>query len=188
MPLPLQTDRLSLRRFAAADGPALFGYLSQPQAVEFEPYDVCTLEEAMTLAADRAQDPAFVAVHLRDDDRLVGNLYLAPHAHPDWATWEIGYVFDPREWGRGYATEACQALIDLLFAERSAHRVVARCNPENPRSWALLERLGLRREAHLIAAASFAVDADGQRVWHDTYQYAQLDHEWRADRASRGLG
>lgn len=195
MTLTLQTDRLSLRPFVAADGPALFGYLSQPRAVEFEPYDVCTLADAMTIAASRATDPAFLAVHLRDDDRdddrgddrLVGNLYLAPHAHPDWATWEIGYVFDPRMWGHGYATEACQALIDLLFSERSAHRVVARCNPENTRSWALLERLGLRREAHQLAAASFSVDAAGQRVWHDTYQYAQLAHEWRANRGP-GLG
>lgn len=183
--ISLQTERLALRPFVAEDGPALFRYLSQPLAVEFEPYDVCTREEAMSLASARAADPSFVAVHRREDDLLIGNLYLAPHAHPDWATWEIGYVFDPQAWGHGYATEACLALVDLLFAERSAHRVVARCNPENPRSWALLERLGMRREAHLLSAASFSVDADGQQVWHDTYQYAQLAHEWRAAEATR---
>ena len=178
MTISLHTERLALRPFVAEDGPALFAYLSQPLAVEFEPYDVCSLEEAVSQAAARAVDPSFVAVHLRGDDRLIGNLYLAPHAHPDWATWEIGYVFDPRAWGHGYATEACLALLGVLFGERAAHRVVARCNPDNRRSWALLERLGMRREAHLRAAASFTVDEDGQRVWHDTYQYALLAHEW----------
>lgn len=178
MTVPRHTDRLTLRSFTPHDGPALHGYLSQPRAVEFEPYGVFTLEDAVTAAAARAQDPAFLAVCVRDDDRLIGNLYVAPHAHPDWATWEIGYVFDPREWGHGYATEACRALLEELFVERRAHRVVARCNPLNTRSWELLERLGMRREAHMLAAASFAVADDGSRVWHDTFQYALLAHEW----------
>ena len=180
---PLLTDRLILRPFAAADGPALHGYLSQPAAVEFEPYGVCSAAEAATLAVARATDPAFLAVCRRADDRLLGHLYLAPHAHPDWATWEIGYVFDPEVWGRGYATEACQALLDVLFGDRAAHRVVARCNPANTRSWALLERLGMRREAHMLAAASFSTTPDGERVWHDTFQYALLASERAVARA-----
>lgn len=171
------TERLTLRPFTPGDGPALHGYLSQPQAVEFEPYDAFTLEDAMAAASARAEDPAFVAVCRRQDGRMIGNLYAAPHAHPDWATWEIGYVFDPQIWGQGYASEACGALLDVLFRERGAHRVVAMCNPVNTRSWALLERLGMRREAHMIDAASFVTAEDGTPVWHDTFQYAVLAEE-----------
>ena len=36
----------------------------------------------------------------------------------------------------------------------------------------------MRREAHMLAAASFAVADDGSRVWHDTFQYALLAHKW----------
>ena len=36
----------------------------------------------------------------------------------------------------------------------------------------------MRREAHRLAAASFAVADDRSRVWHDTFQYALLAHEW----------
>lgn len=178
MTFPRHTTRLTLRSFTPDDGHALHGYLSQQRAVEFEPYDVFTLEDAMAAAAARAEDPAFLAVCLRDDDRLIGNLYVTPHAHPDWATWEVGYVLDPRYWGHGLATEACRTLLDELFGARGAHRVVARCNPLNTRSWALLERLGMRREAHLLAAASFTVADDGSRVWHDVFQYGLLAHEW----------
>ncbi|WP_448631138.1 GNAT family N-acetyltransferase [Cellulomonas soli] len=60
-----------------------------------------------------------------------------------------------------------------------AHRVVARCDPRNTRSWSLLDRVGLRREAHQRQAASFEDDEHGQPVWHDTFQYAVLADEWR---------
>jgi RimJ/RimL family protein N-acetyltransferase len=80
--------------------------------------------------------------------------------------------------------EPCRALLRELFVDRSAHRVVAHCDPRNTRSWALLERLGFRREAHLRAAASFAVDDAGNPVWHDAFGYALLSDEW--ERAAVG--
>jgi RimJ/RimL family protein N-acetyltransferase len=69
-------------------------------------------------------------------------------------------------------------LIDHLMTDRGAHRVLARCDPRNERSWRLLERVGLRREAHVLQGASFAVDEAGDPVWHDTFQYAVLEREW----------
>ncbi len=180
--MTLRTDRLLLRRFTAADGPGLHAYLSQEQAVRFEPYGVHDLAQATRVAADRAGDDAFWAVCLADGGELVGNLYLAPEGPAEWRTWELGYVFHPGRWGHGYATEACRALLDHVMTAHAAHRVVARCDPENVRSWALLERLGLRREGHLRAAASFTTGPDGRPVWHDAYLYAVLADEWRAAR------
>ncbi|CAN5355898.1 hypothetical protein BH11ACT1_BH11ACT1_02070 [soil metagenome] len=89
-----------------------------------------------------------------------------------------------RHWGNGYGTEACRALLRELVVDRSAHRVVAHCDPRNTRSWALLERLGFRREAHLRSAASFQVDDAGRRIWHDTFGYGLLAGEW--ERAAVG--
>jgi len=170
--------RVVLRRFTPDDAPDLHAYLSRPAAVEFEPYDVLSADEAVRAAADRAADERFVAVCLAATGRLVGNLYAAPDGPAQWRTWEIGYVFNPRDWGHGYATEACRALLHELFVDRAAHRVVAHCDPRNVRSWALLERLGFRREAHLRSSASFGVDAAGRQVWHDAYSYGLLADEW----------
>ncbi len=172
------TPRLTLRRFTPDDGPALHTYLGDPVAVRFEPSGPQSADDCDRLALARASDPAFWAVCARDGD-LIGNLYLAreqPHA---WNHHTLGYVFSPAVWGRGLATEACRALLDECFGPWGAHRVSARCNPENHRSWRLLERLGLRREGHLVEAATFADDADGRPVWHDAYTYAVLDREWR---------
>lgn len=96
----------------------------------------------------------------------------------------IGYVFRRDQWGRGYATEAVESLLTVLFAQRHAHRVIARCNPVNVSSWRLLERTGFRREAHMREAASFVDNDQGEPIWHDSYHYAILAHEWRAATSS----
>lgn len=182
----ISTDRLTVRRFTAADGEALHGYLSQPEAVRFEPYGVQTRLQCNDLALDRAGDAAFWAVCRTSDDRLIGNLYLHRDDPHSWHTYTLGYVFDPTQWGQGYATEAANALVEVCFRTWGAHRVIARCNPENTRSWRLLERLGMRREGHFKQAASFAADPAGRPRWHDAYQYAVLEHEWSAGTQAAG--
>ena len=173
----LLTDRLALRRFTAADGPALHGYLGRPEVVEFEPYDPLSPEQAAVAAAQRATDARFWAVDLGSDATLIGHVYLA-RAEPDWwQTWELGYVFHQDHWGHGYATEACTALLDQVFAD-GAHRVKAGCDPANRRSWSLLERLGMRREAHTVRSVAFFREASGHPLWHDAFGYAILAHEW----------
>ena len=176
----LSDGNLLLRRFTPADADALHGYLSRPEAVRFEPYGVKNREQCQAEAISRATDQRFIAVEV--DGVLVGNLYFTPAGPPK--TWEIGYVFHPDHWGHGYATRAARLLLDELFLQEGAHRVMARCNPLNEGSWRLLERLGMRREGHLLASASFRSDKAGQPIWHDTFLYAVLDSEWEA-RSSR---
>lgn len=117
------------------------------------------------------------AVCLQGSGELVGNLDLNQQQPQSWRTFELGYVFNPPHWGKGYATEAAGALVSACF-DRGAHRVVARCNPQNGSSWRLLERLGFRREGHLVRSASFASNDAGEPIWHDAYLYAALAEEW----------
>jgi [ribosomal protein S5]-alanine N-acetyltransferase len=178
------TDRLTLRPFAAADGTALHGYLGLPEVVRFEPYGPCTPAEADAEALRREGDPRFVAVERTADGVLLGHVYRAPTGPEAWRTWTLGYVFHPAHGGAGYATEAARAVVDHCVRVEGAHRVVARCDPRNARSWRLLERLGMRREGHERRCASFRADADGAPVWHDAYLYAVLAEDWPA--AARG--
>ncbi|WP_236686785.1 GNAT family N-acetyltransferase [Cellulomonas sp. FA1] len=170
---PITTERLTLRDFRPDDGAALHAYLGDPDVVRFEPYGPQDRAACDRQAAERADDPRFVAVW--HGDVLVGHVYLAPAPQP--LTWELGFVFHPAHGGRGYATEAARALVDRTFAA-GAHRVVAGCDPRNERSWRLLERLNMRREAHLVEAATFRTAPDGTPVWHDAYRYAVLAREW----------
>jgi RimJ/RimL family protein N-acetyltransferase len=80
----------------------------------------------------------------------------------------------------GYATESAEAVIKEAFENLGARRIIAMCNPNNEPSWRLLERLGMRREGHLIKNIYFKKDAAGNPIWQSTYEYAILIDEWRA--------
>lgn len=171
----MKTTRLILRPFTPADADDLHAYLSREQVVRYEPYPPFTREQAAEEAARRAEDRSFIAVALKETGRVIGNLYFAPG---EFDTWELGYVFHDAYWGRGYAAEACRALLTEGFASGKVRRVIAMCNPENEASWRLLERLGMRREGHLRKNIWFFRDEKGEPIWQDTYAYAVLREEF----------
>ena len=51
--------------------------------------------------------------------------------------------------GRGFATEAAQAVLDVCFNTLGAHRVYAQLDARNEASARLCERLGMHQEALL---------------------------------------
>ncbi|NLO09519.1 MAG: GNAT family N-acetyltransferase [Clostridiales bacterium] len=174
----IETDRLVIRRFSSSDWKDIYEYLSQEQVVKYEPYGVLTDLECKKEAAIRSMNKAFLAVCLKGSCKLIGNLYFAEQEPKEFATWELGYVFNPIYYGKGYATESCRAIIDHGFKYLKVRRVVAMCNPDNISSWKLLERLKMRQEGHLLKNIYFKVDENGKPIWNDTYEYAILADEW----------
>ena len=166
----LETERLILRPFRETDLQDLYEYLSDEQTVRYEPYKPMTLAETQDNLRWRMDTGAMIAVERREDHKLIGNLYFA---RGEFDTAELGYVFNRRFWGRGYASESCRALINQAFAE-GTHRIIAECDPENVNSWRLLEALGFTREAHLRQNVYFWKDEQGNPIWKDTYVYARL--------------
>ena len=174
----LETERLILRRFTSDDWRDLHEYLSQETVVKYEPYNVYTEEESKEEAVNRSTDEAFWAVCLKENNKLIGNIYFQQQEPKVFMTWEIGYVFNPEYYGNGYATEGCKEILRYAFEELKARRIVAMCNPKNTASWGLLERLKMRREGHLIKNIFFKYDENKMPIWNDTYEYAVLREEW----------
>lgn len=112
---------------------------------------------------------------MKDSKKLIGNIYLAKQ---DFDTWELGYVFNSRYQRKGYAIEASQTLVNYVFKSENARRVIAMCNPLNKSSWKLLERLGMRREGHLIQNIYFKKHKNNLPIWADTFEYGILKEEW----------
>lgn len=81
--------------------------------------------------------------------------------------------------GQGLATEALSALLEYLFLEANLHRVQADTDPANVPAWSLLERLGMRREAHSLQSLWF------KGRWADEFFYAMLRQEWNQLRQAR---
>lgn len=164
------TQRLILRRYTADDLNDLYEYLSDEEVVKFEPYKPMSLEEAKGNLDWRIGTDEMIAVELIDSHKMIGNIYLGKR---DFNTLEIGYVFNRKFWGKGYAKEACEALINRAF-DSGVHRIFAECDPENVSSWRLLESLGFEREAHLKQNVYFWTDEQGKPLWKDTYIYSRL--------------
>ncbi len=165
-----QTQRLILRRYTADDLNDLYEYLSDEETVKFEPYKPMSLEETKDNLGWRIGTDEMIAVELKGSHKMIGNVYLGKR---DFNSLEIGYVFNRKYWGNGYAKEACGALINRAF-DSGVHRIFAECDPENAGSWRLLEALGFEREAHLQQNVYFWTDGNGNPLWKDTYIYARL--------------
>lgn len=176
--MQLETSRLFLRKFADHDWKDLYEYLSDESVVKFEPYDTYTEEMCKQEAVRRSQDDAFWAVCLKENHKVIGNVYFDQQIPKEFMTWEIGFVFNPEYGSQGYATEACLEVMRYAFEDLGAHRIIGLCDPENTASWRLLERLHMRREGYFQKPAFFERGQDGKPLWHDAYQYSILEDEW----------
>jgi RimJ/RimL family protein N-acetyltransferase len=174
----LESKRLILRKFNSDDWQDLYEYLSKEEVVKYEPYSTFSQEDCKKEATDRSDNNAFWAVCLKENNKMIGNVYFQGQEPKEFMSWEIGYVFNPAYYGKGYATEACRRMFQYAFEELGAHRISARCNPENTASWKLMERLSMRREGYYKKRAFFKRNSDGKPKWHDAFEYAILEEEW----------
>ncbi|MBR3334409.1 MAG: GNAT family N-acetyltransferase [Clostridia bacterium] len=166
----ISTERLLLRPFQESDYDDLFEFLSQLKGDEFEGYPGITYENGREYLRQRLGSEEFYAIVLPDSGKVIGNIYCG---NRDFNTKEVGYIINRNYRRMGYAEEALSAVIGNAFRS-GAHRVFAECDPRNTASWKLLEKVGLRREAHFRQNIWFHQDEKGNPVWKNTYIYAKL--------------
>lgn len=175
---PVPTPRLVLRRFVGADIPAIYAYRCLPQVAEW----ITGTAVSREVLAERFGDGSF-AVIAEHEGRLVGDLMVRvndAYAQREVAAGaaatqaELGWTFDPAFHGRGLATEAVGELLRICFDELGLRRVTAACFTGNAASWRLMERVGMRREAHHVQDSLHR-----DHGWQDEYVYALLADEWR---------
>ena len=107
-----------------------------------------------------------LGVVLRSSGQLIGNCGIrmaSAGAHEA----DIGYELSPKQWGKGYATEAASAIVDFGFTELHLHRVWAWCVADNLGSARVLEKIGMRPEGRLREQRAFQRQMVGPAaVWH----------------------
>ena len=183
---PLRTDRLVLRPFAADDLAPLHAIHSDEGVARWLYNDPRSLEETRELLVKKVTGASVggegewlsAAAVLRETGELVADLALlwASEAHRQG---ELGFVVHPAHQGRGYATEASRPLVAFAFEALGLHRVVGRLEPRNIGSARVLEKLGMRREAHLVENEWVKGE------WQSELVYAILAREW-ADGSAGG--
>jgi len=168
------TERLKIRQFTENDYTDLYDYLSNKQTYKYEPGKPITIKKSKELCIERSKGKTFLAVELKSENKLIGHIYFNKIEPKHLLTYEIGYIFNKKYQGKGYATEAIQYFIQIQFSKLNVHKIVAHCNPKNKKSWQLLERLKFKREGKLRKNIFFNKDRNKKPIWLDTYEYGLL--------------
>lgn len=177
---PVTTERLVIRPLTVDDLSRHHTIFSNPDIVRYlyeEPFNLQGAEEHLSrryrVELPREGEWLNLGVEVKEEGVLIGEIGLAMLSETNRHC-EIGYVFDSAFSGYGYATEATAFVVEVAFTVLNAHRVSARLDARNLASRRLLERLGMRREGHLIENEFVKGE------WTDEAIYATLEDEWRA--------
>lgn len=174
---PIETKRLVLRPLRANDLDAMFAYRSRDDVCRYLLHPPQTrIQVAARIETSRSEltddgQVLTLGVIERETGAFIGDVVLMWHSREHRSA-EIGYVLHPDHAGKGYATEAGAVLLRLGFDDLGLHRMTGRIDARNVASARVLEKLGLRREAH------FRENEFLKGEWTDEIVYAALAREW----------
>lgn len=168
---------------ADGDNAALYRIRSQPAVAEWMTTLPTTPEQFEEMMAEPFRREATIVVEV--DGQVIGDLMI--RVEDLWGQSEvkdgtlgrqaeIGWCIDPEFQGQGYATEGVVELLRICFTEPEGlgmHRVVANCFADNAPSWRIMEKVGMRREAHHRKDSLHR-----ERGWCDGFVYALLAEEY----------
>jgi RimJ/RimL family protein N-acetyltransferase len=178
----ITTERLALRNLEANDGPRVFSYHRHPDVARFQSWGTESVDVVQTYIRNlESVEPGTpgewyqVGIYLLDGGKLIGDCgFRIPESDPAQA--EVGMTIAFEFQGKGYAAEAMRALFDYLFVTLKKHRIFGSADPQNVASLRLQERIGMRKEAHMVKSLWFRGE------WVDDVIYAMLAGEWSAGR------
>jgi RimJ/RimL family protein N-acetyltransferase len=150
---PLRTTRMLIRPCRADDAEALYVLRTHPEVATWAhsvPTDLAEWRERFT---DPEIAPHVLTVEVSGE--IVGELmaYVRDGASQRevrelaaGSEAELGWLIAPEHQGRGLATEAARALVELCFNALGVRRVVASTFEANRASWRVMEKAGMRLE------------------------------------------
>jgi len=174
----IQTKRLLLRNLLPCDADTMFAYRSHPEVRQYQSWEPQSIQEVQSFI-DQTMKLEFdttgwyqIGIALQSDDRLIGDCGIH-FLEADRRTAEFGITVAPERQNNGYATEALNAILNMLFADLRKHRVFASVDPLNLPSMTLMKRLRLRQEGHFVQCLWF------KDRWADDVVFAMLASEWQ---------
>ena len=176
-PYAIRTARLLLREFTPDDLDDVHAYACDEATIRYMDWGPNTLAQTKVFLGEeiaRAQaaprEHIGLAVQHLQTGIVIGSIRLGLQAHRNA---DIGYSYGSVWWRQGYGYEAAHALAAHAFEVLDVHRLWATCDVRNAGSFAIMEKLGMRREG--LMKANQPAQGGG---WRDTYLYAVLAEEW----------
>jgi aminoglycoside 6'-N-acetyltransferase len=169
----IESERLRIRRFKDSDLAPFMAYRNDPEVARYQSWDSLDEQEASTFIREVMSARAGVpgewiqfAIESKVTGDLIGDCGLRVAEHEPYRA-EIGFTLAREYQGRGFASEAVSRLLDYAFGTLKLHRVIAIADCRNTPSWALLERVGMRREGHFLENLWFKGE------WADEFLFLQ---------------
>lgn len=158
----IDCDRVVVRDFSVRDEADLQEILGDGKTMEYceMPYD--REKTGRFLREFCIGRHGAAAAALKETGKVVGYILLN-EGEPK--VYEMGWLFNRSYWRRGYAYEACSALIRYAFVQLGARRIWAE-TIDGDRSVKLMEKLGMRPEGVRRRQVR-----DLQGRWSDLYLY-----------------
>lgn len=189
MHVVLETDRLLLRQFTAADEDNLVELDSDPEVMRFlsggrpTPREVIRRDVLPRILRDYQQYAGrfgLWAAVAKADGRFLGWFELRPRdgGSPDEV--ELGYRLRREFWGQGYATEGARALVHKAFTDLNVRRVFAETMAVNTASRRVMEKAGL----HYVRTFHLDWDEPIAGSEHGEVEYALTRSDWEHDVAA----
>jgi RimJ/RimL family protein N-acetyltransferase len=157
-PEEFTTERLLIRKPLPGDGKAVYDAI-QASLNELKPWMAWAHTKQSEQDVEANIRDSIAKFITREDLRLhlfnkeTGEFIGSSGLHRinwDVPKFEIGYWIDTRYSGKGYITEATEAITNFAFTELNAKRVEIRCDSRNNKSRAIPEKLGFKLEGILI--------------------------------------
>lgn len=172
----LKTSRLILRDWQPTDADDLFEYAKDPDTgpnAGWQPHQ--TREESVKIIDYFMQENDVWAVVDQKDNKVIGSIGLHHDQHRrNENARMLGYVIAKAYWGRGYATEAAQAVLQYAFTSLDLELVSVMHFHFNLASKRVIEKCGFRYEGTLRQAIQLF---DGRIT--DDVCYSLLRREWQ---------
>lgn len=165
----IETERMLIREFTPEDAEDLQEILGDDETMKLcEP--AYSYEKTQSFLEDFCigRRGALAAV-CRESGKVIGYILFKPIEED---IYEIGWFFNRRYWGQGYAHEACAKLVEYAFEVMHVHKIIAE-TIDTVKSVKLMEKLGMVCEG---VQRSQTRDNNGNRA--DLYLYGILREDY----------
>lgn len=141
----LETERVYLRRMSMDDFAALGKILKNPEVMYAWEYDFTDTDVKdwidKNLSLYEKYGLGYFLALSKKDGSVLGQAALMPDTIDGKDYLEVGYIFDKKYWGNGYATECAKALSQYAIEHFPDKELILEIRPENEASIKVAQRL-----------------------------------------------
>lgn len=171
------TDRMTLRPLEMDDAPAVLGYAADPSVSQYTLWSAHRdLEDSRTFIRWLTGSGVWCWALVPECEHAVIGMCFLHSIQRQHKRAEIAFNLARPYWGRGLATEAVRAVLEVSFSTYSFNRIEGNCMIGNVAAGRVMEKCGMSFEG-VLRQFLFAKDA-----FHDARLYAILRDEWDRNR------